>query len=121
MDELAYPLLGSPPDLAGIDLKEHLIWHDGPLLSVMESVFGDLFLMWWMDCDTEANRWYLAPTDEAQLDMLRGKFSCLRSVLLDSKGDAFVVDVVEWPKVRAAWRVDGPLPDECLPEGEYYL
>jgi hypothetical protein len=76
-------------DFSKLKKKVDLIEMDGPLLSLYQNEQGDSYLFYWLDADSQYNRWMLIRIQSASLlPYLRHEIS-LRQVLLHTP-DPFV-------------------------------
>lgn len=78
-----------PFDLSKLKCRTDLINQDGPLLSLYYNDRGDYYLLYWLDCDDEANRWMILRVDIKTLYEYLNKDKTLLQLISNSP-DNFV-------------------------------
>jgi hypothetical protein len=99
--------------LRGLTKRADLIYHDGPILSVMENASGEPYLFLWCDADDQLNRWLAFRITADQLMGYTERRQALRAVLGEAPdGFVYLVDIDSSLKFQAVYA----LPQAELPE-----
>ena len=112
------------PIWGGFSFERILDYYDGPRLLLQRSLAGQLFLAWWSDSDTSADRWVYLPLSEQRLhSILSGELPALDGLKNPEDGYIFVVDVdADSDSIaRTVMTTSAALPDDTLPRPEARL
>lgn len=96
-----------------------LIYFDGPLLSEFKTNAGDLFLMYWCDCDAKCNRWMYIRANGSQLALLKARRIPTSDVIPKGAMDGlvYVVDIdSDGDLVECFGLLAEDVPSEYCPE-----
>jgi hypothetical protein len=99
-----------------------LIYFDGPLLTHFESVYKENFLFYWVDTDSNFNRWLIFRTSISHLDEYLKKEKSLFELISDeNNGNLYKVDIDDNLKQHNLSIVEfSNLPESYLPEKNSY-
>lgn len=99
-----------------------LIYFEGPLLSHYVSSKGDDYLFYWVDSDSNDNRWLVLRVSLANLQKYIGKDITLRELIeTPNDGYLYTVDVnndIHYHNVKLVQ--PSAIPEEYLPETDSY-
>lgn len=83
-----------PFDINKLKHKTDLIEQDGPLLSLYYNEKGDYYLLYWLDCDDNANRWMILRIDIKMLyEYLNNDKSLLQVIENPSDNFVWITDI----------------------------
>lgn len=100
-----------------------LIYYDGPLLSHYISQKGENYLFYWVDVDSECNRWIVVRTDIYSIQQYIEKKITLRTIIMHpNDGFVYVADVDDAVNYRSVKLISADnLPEDYTPtEDSYY-
>ena len=112
-----------PFDPSMINKVADLIYFDGPLLSHYYSDKGDDYLFYWVDSDSDYNRWLLIRTDLNTIQSYLDKRITLYSIVTNpNDGFLRILDIDANAKITSVRLVlPAALPEDYLPsEDSYY-
>ncbi len=83
-----------PFDLTALKHRTDLIEQDGPLLSLYYNDKGDYYLLYWLDCDAESNRWMILRVDNQTLyEYLDKERTLLQVIQQPSDNFVWITDI----------------------------
>lgn len=78
----------------GLRKIKDIIYFDGPLLSQFITTEGKSILFYWLDFDSDYNRWLVFPVSNSELSLYMGKQISLRDIVLSRHNSVFyTVDI----------------------------
>jgi hypothetical protein len=100
-----------------------LIYHDGPILSLLHHPKGDHYLYCWSDADEQYNRWLIFRVVDKDLQLfLEDKEITLRQLILNPvDGFLYIVDMddqLNYRHIKLIYPTD--LPSSYLPDVDTY-
>jgi hypothetical protein len=103
--------------LVGLRKVAHLIYFEGPLLSVFQHPEGDYYLYYWCDTNDDVNRWLVFPVGSDDLESYLNKKTSLRDLILNSKnGSLLVADIDRELRYTKSYSLTiGNLPESYIP------
>lgn len=103
-----------PFELSNLKLRANLIEQDGPLLSLYYNDRGDYYLLYWVDCDNNTNRWIAFRTDnESLLQYLNQEIPLYDLIERPSDNFVWITDIDNDGK-----QVDAEaIPSSSIPKG----
>ncbi|TDN79359.1 hypothetical protein DET49_13822 [Salegentibacter sp. 24] len=101
-----------------------LIYYDGPLLTHFESIYNENFLYYWVDTNSEFNRWLIFRTSNVYLEEYLNKEKTLYELISDkNNGNLYKVDIDDNLKQHNLSIIQfSDLPESYLPDkNSYYI
>lgn len=99
-----------------------LIYFDGPLLSMFENKYGDVYFYYWCDGDENYNRWLVFRVAQKMLEeYIRGQISLEKLILNPADGFLYSLDIDDKLEAQNTCLIHPEnLPDTYIPEADSY-
>lgn len=109
--------------IKGLKKISDLQYYDGPLLSHFVDEKDNNYLYYWVDYNTDCNRWLVWKTSINQLyGYLHGKTTLLEVILAPNKDFIYSVDLDRELNYTSVWAIElDQIPTEYLPEEESFF
>jgi hypothetical protein len=99
-----------------------LIYFDGPLLSMFENKYGDVYFYYWCDGDENYNRWLVFRVAQKMLEeYIRAQISLDKLILSPADGFLYSLDIDDKLEAQNTCLIHPEnLPDTYIPEADSY-
>ncbi len=99
-----------------------LIYFDGPLLSMFENKYGDVYFYYWCDADKNYNRWLVFRVAKKMLEeYIRGQISLDKLILNPADGFLYSLDIDDKLEVKNTCLIHPEdLSGTYIPEADSY-